>query len=73
MTKTRIINRELIAKDDDPDEPKVKERVTIRQAVARASYAMDVLPGIDSVALACKSLAMWSPQPEKMTNYDYTI
>lgn len=70
---TRIIGRETSASEDDPDEPKVKERVTIQQALAKANYAMDMLPGIDSVAFTRDSLEKWGPQPEETVNTDYAI
>ena len=73
---TRIICREIPQSADDPEEPKVKERVTIRRALATASDAMDVLPGIDSVALARDSLAKWNAareQPDENLYNDYVI
>ena len=42
---TRIIDRETIA-NDDPEEPKQKQRVTIRAALAKTSAGMDTLPGL---------------------------
>jgi hypothetical protein len=70
---SRIISREGRASDDDPEEPRVKERVTIHQAVVRANCAMDLLPGIDSVDFARDSLEKWGAQPEETQNNEYMI
>ena len=70
---TRIINRERIVGEDDPEEPREKERGTIREAMAKTTHAMDMLPGIDSVAFTRDSLAKWGPQPQETPNNDYMI
>jgi hypothetical protein len=41
--------------------------------MAKANHAMDMLPGIDSVAFARDSLEKWGSQPEKTLNNDYVI
>jgi hypothetical protein len=70
---TRIIGREINAGEADPEEPKVKERVTIREALTKASRALDALPGVDSVALARAELGKWGPQQEETAYIDYAI
>lgn len=70
---TRIIDRELRPSEDDPGEPKVKERVTIREALTRAMQSMDQLPGVDSVGFTRDSLAKWGPQPKETANTDYIM
>jgi hypothetical protein len=70
---TRITNQTCIVGDDDPEEPSAKERVTMREAMAKANHAMDVLPGIDSIVFARDSLEKWSPQPEETPNKDHRV
>ena len=70
---TRITNRTRIVGDDDPEEPRAKERVTIREAMTKANHAMDMFPGIDSVAFARDSLEKWGPQSREAPLDDYVI
>ena len=60
---TRILNREISAGEVDPEEATVREGVTIREAIGKAHRAMDLLPGVDTVAVARASLAKWTPAP----------
>ena len=41
--------------------------------MAKAEHAMDVLPGIDSVAIARDSLEKWGRLPEETPTNDYVI
>ena len=57
---TRVIAREISVEEKPEEEPLTeKERLRIDQAISKAMQAVDTVRGLDSVALANKSLSKW--------------